>query len=45
MVELFQTYFKSTADRSNVKDECYRGFKEDTKIFDVGKYKDRVAIN
>lgn len=45
MVELFQTYFKSTADRSNVKDECYRGFKEDNKIFDWSKYKDKVVIN
>lgn len=45
MVESFQTYFESTADRSNVKDECWRGFKDDAKIFDLSKCKDGVAIN
>lgn len=39
MAELFQTYFEGTADRSNMKDECQREFKDDIKIFGLNKYK------
>lgn len=45
MVELFQTYFEGTDDRSNVKHECQKEFKDDTNIFVLNKYKDGVAIN
>lgn len=45
MIELSQMYFESTADRSNIKDENERKFKDEAKIFDLSKYKDGVAIN
>lgn len=45
MTELFQTYCESAADRLNVKGECLSGFKDKTKLFDLSKCMDRLAIN